>query len=132
MTIIGRNSHDRNDAVCLGRAIAAELRRMDPVGTQKALERRLSCGRKLAESILDGHLSAPTLGKLIAAFGAPWLAERVLEAAGLNLEILIETKAAEAEAAADRAREAAREARALHERFTTAQRGDLGVGGGHP
>lgn len=125
-TVMGKNSNGRNASVCLAHAIADELRRMHPMGTQKAVARDLDCGLKLAESILSEHLSAPTLARIIGAYGAEWVAERVLEAAGMTFETVIENRVERAERAAAQAQERAREARSLHTKLQAARRSDPG------
>lgn len=110
-TIVGQFNQASPDNLCLGAVVAAELRRMYPVGGVKQVAGDLACTLKAAENVLKGHLSSVMMGALISAYGPGWLAERVLETAGLNLEAYIEQQIADAESAAIRAREKAADAR---------------------
>jgi hypothetical protein len=85
-TFMGTKTQDSGTTVCLARAISAELRRAHPHHTAKHVAQDLGCTPKAATNLLDGHLSAASVAKVIAAYGPGWVAERVLEAAGTTLE----------------------------------------------
>ena len=119
---MGGKYNDSGTVACLGRAISAELRRTYPNHTAKRVMRDLDCGIKLAESVLGGHLSAPTVARIIAAYGPGWVAERVLEAAGSSLETYIRTQAAEAEASARHHLEKAKELVELESQLRASRR----------
>jgi hypothetical protein len=122
-------THRKRPDACLARAIAAELRRTYPHHAAKYVARDLDCTPKAAANLLAGHLSTTSIARVIGAYGPGWVAERVLEAAGLTLESYVEIQAAEAERAAVRARETAIAARTLRKRLETARGGDPRHGG---
>lgn len=115
---MGLHPHNRSDASCLGLAVARALARRHPVHTAKMIARELSstgteCTVRTAENILQGHLSARTLTRLVDAYGLGLL----LEAAGLRQGMTLdETLEAFIE---DRAAKARREAAAWGERVRT-------------
>jgi hypothetical protein len=129
---MGAETQDSGTVVCLARAITARLQRSYPHHTAKYVARDLGCTPKAAANLLDGHLSTPSMGRLIRAYGAGWVAERVLEAAGHTLETYIDHQAAEAERAAARARERARDARSRVEKYQAARGGNPGRAGAQP
>lgn len=122
MTITGNNTVDTKGAACLGRAMAAEWRRCYPQNTAGRIAQDVGITKKAAETLLSGQFSSTSMGKIIAAYGPGWVAERVLEAAGLSLEAYVEKQAEEAEVAARRAKERASHARELLDRFKAARR----------
>jgi hypothetical protein len=106
-TIMGSFPHNRSDAsaTCFGLAVAAALKRRHPDNAAKLIAQRLSadgpeCTIRTAENILQGHLSARTITRLVDAYGLALL----LEAAGVRqgrsldevLEQFIEENAAQA------------------------------------
>lgn len=101
-SFMGKNSHDTAQTVCFARATSAELKRRYPENTIKQVARDLGCTPKAAENLLDGHLSAASVARLINAYGPGWVAERVLEAAGSSLEDYIRGQAEEARTAAQK------------------------------
>ncbi|MBL8773898.1 MAG: hypothetical protein JNK30_21100 [Phenylobacterium sp.] len=108
-TFMGAHPHVSNQTACLGRAIGDALRRMHPHHTAKLVAQDVGCTVKAAENLIDGHLSSTSIARVIAAYGAGWVAERVLEAAGLTLENYIRARAAEARASAHHHEEVALE-----------------------
>lgn len=129
---MGAGTQDSGTVACLARAIAAELRRRYPHHAAKHVAQDLDCTPKAAANLLDGHLSAASVARVINAYGPGWVAERVLEAAGTSLTEYIDHQAAEAERAAARALDRAREARTLHAKFETARRRGVGDVGASP
>jgi hypothetical protein len=108
---MGDATQDRQQTACLARAIAGELRRIYPHFTAGHVAQDLGCTKKAAANLLNGHLSAASIARVIAVYGAFWVAERVLEAANTSLEQYISQNA-------DRARQeqaAAEERRRAHE-----------------
>lgn len=131
-SFMGAETQDTQAIPCIARAITAELARCYPHHTAKYVARDLGCTPKAAANLLEGHLSAASLGRLIKAYGAGWVAERALEAAGQTLEAYVDHQAAEAELAAARAKERAGEARRLHAKVQAARRRDPGRAGAQP
>lgn len=115
--------------MCLGLAMAAEWRRLYPTHTTKHVAKTVGCTIDAAENLLRGSFSSASMGRIIAAYGAGWVAERVLEAAGTNLEQYIEKQAVEAEKAAAIAKAKARDARERLERFKASRRSCLAQDG---
>jgi hypothetical protein len=111
-TIMGAGHQDNSSTACLSRALADALKQRYPYHTAKMVARDMGSTAKAAENLLNGHLSGPSLGKLILTYGPGFVAEAVMTAAGLTLETYIERQAEEADAAARRAQERAHE---LHE-----------------
>jgi hypothetical protein len=108
---MGIETQDNHHTACLARAIAAALKERYPVQTAGFVAQDLGCTKKAAANLLDGHLSATSVARVIHVYGAGWVAERVLEAAGTTLENYIRSNA-------DRARQeqaAAEERRRAHE-----------------
>jgi hypothetical protein len=99
-SFMGKETHDTRRAACFARAISDELVRTYPHHTVKHVARDLGCTPKAAANLLDGHLSAASLAKLINSYGPGWVAERVLESAGLTLEQYIRSQADQARASA--------------------------------
>jgi hypothetical protein len=126
---MGQETQDNPRTACLARAISAELRRRYPNNTAGYVAQDLQCTKKAAANLLDFHLSATSIARIIAVYGAGWVADRVMEAAGTTLENFIEHQAAEAERAAVRARERAREARELGSKLQAVRRLDPGRDG---
>lgn len=124
-TLMGNETQDTGTVLCLARAISAELRRNYPTNTVKSVARDLCCTPKAAANLLDGHLSAASVAKVIGAYGPGWVAERVLEAAGLNLEAYIRSQAEEARASAHRHEERARELAHLETQLAASRRPQL-------
>lgn len=85
-TFMGSFPHNRNaEPTCFGRAVSAALKRRHPDNTAKIIAQRLStphseCTVRTAENILQGHLSARTITRLVDAYGLALL----LEAAGVR------------------------------------------------
>ncbi len=77
---------------CLAREIAGWLRRRHPDHTIKRVAAELRCSAKAAENLLNGHLSAPAMGRLLAAFGPSIFIEASLAAAGTSLDAYIESE----------------------------------------
>jgi hypothetical protein len=82
-TIMGLHPHNRSAVSCFGLAMARALTRRHPVHGAKMIARELSaagseCTIRTAENILQGHLSARTLTRLMQAYGIGLF----LEAAG--------------------------------------------------
>jgi hypothetical protein len=118
----GNDSLDNTSDACLGQAMAAEWRRRYPQNTIGHIQQDLDVSRKAAESLLAGQFSSTSLGRIILAYGPGWVAERVMEAAGTNLEQYIEKQVAEAERAAALAKEKARNARERLAKYQAAVR----------
>lgn len=129
-SFMGAETQDTGTTACLARAISAELHRRYPHHTAKYVARDLDCTTKAAANLLDGHLSAASVARVIGAYGPGWVAERVLESAGWSLEAYIRTQAAEARASANRHREKAAELAQLEQQLRASRRadpeGDLG------
>lgn len=121
-TFMGAKTQDTGSVACLARAISSELTRHYPHHTAKHVAQDLGCTPKAAANLLDGHLSAASVAKVIAAYGPGWVAERVLEAAGLSLETYIRTQADEARASAHRHQERARELAHLETQLLASRR----------
>lgn len=128
-TFMAARSQDNSQKERLARAISDALTDRYQHHTAKHVARDLDCTPKAATNLLRGHLSIASAAKLISAYGAGWLAERVLEAAGQTLESYIDQQAEAAEAAAAKAREHAEEARRRHANFSAARRGNPGDDG---
>lgn len=122
---MGNESQDTTG--CLAHALADELRRRYPQHTVKSVAGDMGSTPKAAENLLNGHLSATSLARLIATYGPGFVAEAVMTAAGTTLEQYIDQQADAAEQAADRARERANELRARKARLAAARRSDLSV-----
>lgn len=129
---MGAETQDRDHAARFAGAIRAAIYRQWPHHTAKHLAQVLDCTPKAAANLLDGHLSLTTMGKLIAAFGPGWVADRVMEAANTTLEACIKSNA-------ERARQeqaAAEERRVAHEKLLeelrAARSGAPGVVGAAP
>jgi len=129
---MGAETHDSRQKVCLARAISSELSRRYPHHTAKSVARDLACTPKAAANLLDGHLSAASVARLIEAYGPGWVAERVLEAGGTTLEAYIDHQAEEAERAAARALYRAGEARKLDAKLQAARGRAAGDAGARP
>ena len=121
-TIMGAKTQDTGTVMCLARAFSSELARRYPHHTAKHVAQDLGCTPKAAANLLDGHLSAASVAKVIAAYGPGWVAERVLEAAGFTLETYIRSQAAEARATAHRHQEKARELAHLETQLAASRR----------
>lgn len=119
---MGTRTQDTPNQACLARAVAAELRRRYPHHTAKSVAQDLECTPKAAANLLDGHLSSASVAKLIGAYGPGWVAERVLETAGLTLEIYIRSQAEAARATAHSHEQKARELDQLETELRTARR----------
>lgn len=124
-TFMGKETHDTGTVLCLARAISAALTARYPHHTAKHVAQDLGCTPKAAANLLDGHLSAASVAKVIGAYGPGWVAERVLEAAGLNLEAYIRSQAEEARATAYRHEERARELAHLETQLAASRRPQL-------
>ena len=131
-TLMGTKTQDTRPVACLARAISTELQRRYPHHTAKHVAQDLACTAKAAANLLDGHLSATSVARVITTYGPGWVAERVLEAAGLTLETYIDNQAAEAESAAVRARETALAARNLRTKLEVVRSRHPGDSGAHP
>lgn len=121
-TFMGAKTQDTGSVACLARAIADELARRYPHHTAKHVAQDLGCTPKAAANLLDGHLSASSVARVIAAYGPGWVAERVLEAAGWTLEGYIRSQAAEARATAHQHQEKARELAHLETQLAASRR----------
>lgn len=121
-TFMGEQTQDTRGSTCLARAISSELARQYPHHTAKHVAQDLGCTPKAAANLLDGHLSAASVAKVISAYGPGWVAERVLEAAGWTLETYIRSQAAEARATAHRHQEKARELAHLETQLAASRR----------
>lgn len=121
-TFMGAKTQDSGSVACLARAISLELARRYPHHTAKHVAQDLGCTPKAAANLLDGHLSAASVAKVIGAYGPGWVAERVLEAAGLTLETYIRAQADEAEASAHRHQERARQLAQLETQLAASRR----------
>ncbi len=119
---MGAKTQDTGSVACLARAISSELVRLYPHHTAKHVAQDLGCTPKAAANLLDGHLSAASVAKVIGAYGPGWVAERVLEAAGYSLESYIRAQAEEAEATAHRHSERARELAHLETQLAASRR----------
>lgn len=131
-TFMGAETQDTSRETCLARAISAALASRYPHHTAKYVAQDLDCTPKAAANLLEGHLSAASIGRVITAYGPGWLAERVLEAGGLTLESYIDHQAAEAERAAAQALECAKEARTRYAKYQAARRCRARDDGAHP
>lgn len=128
-TFMGDATHDNSNTACLARAIAAELRRMYPHFTAGHVASDLGCTKKAAANLLDGHLSAASIARVIEAYGPMWVAHRVAEAAATTLEQCIKTNAAKAREEQAAAEERRRAHEALLEDLRASRAGDaVGVG----
>jgi hypothetical protein len=121
-SFMGEQTQDTQAPTCLARAISAELSLRYPHHTAKHVAQDLRCTPKAAANLLDGHLSAASVAKVISAYGPGWVAERVLEAAGWTLETYIRSQAAEARATAHRHQEKARELAHLETQLAASRR----------
>ena len=121
-TFMGEQTQDTRGTTCLARAISSELARQYPHHTAKHVAQDLGCTPKAAANLLDGHLSAASVAKVIAAYGPGWVAERVLEAAGWTLETYIRSQAEDARATAHRHQEKARELAQLETQLRASRR----------
>ena len=129
-TFMGAKTQDTGSVACLARAISFELTRRYPHHTAKHVAQDLGCTPKAAANLLEGHLSAASVAKVIGAYGPGWVAERVLEAAGWTLETYIRSQAEEARATAHLHEEKARELAHLETQLAASRRpqpeGNLG------
>ena len=121
-SFMGAQTQDTGSVVCLARAISAELTRRYPHHTAKHVAQDLGCTPKAAANLLDGHLSAASVARVIGAYGPGWVAERVLEAGGWTLETYIRTQADEARASAHRLEEKARQLAHLETQLAASRR----------
>lgn len=121
-SFMGAETQDTQARMCLARAISTELARQYPHHTAKHVARDLGCTPKAAANLLEGHLSASSIARVICAYGAGWVAERVLEAAGTSLESYIRAQAAEARASAHRHQEKARQLAQLETQLAASRR----------
>lgn len=121
-TFMGAKTQDTRSSPCFARAISDELARQYPHHTAKNVARDIGCTPKAAENLLQGHLSAASVAKVIAAYGPGWVAERVLEAAGWTLETYIRSQAEDARATAHRHHEKARELAQLETQLAASRR----------
>jgi len=126
MTITGNKRVDTSKDTCLGRAMADEWRRMYPQNTAGRIAQDVGITKKAAETLLLEQFSSTSMGKIIAAYGPGWVAERVLEAAGTSLEQYIEKQALAAEREAAVAKAKANEARERLARYRAAVGGRSG------
>jgi len=119
---MGGRTQDTTQKLCFARAISAELGRLYPHHTAKYVAQDLGCTPKAAANLLDGHLSAASVAKLITAYGPGWVAERVLEAGGLTLTDYIRRQAQEARATASNLEKKAQELAHLETELRAARR----------
>lgn len=129
---MGEYTQDTRQDMCLGRAMATEWRRMYPQNTAGNIAQDIQITKKAAENLLNGHFSSTSMGRIISAYGPGWVAERVLEAAGMNLEIYIANQVAAAEREAAEAKAKLHEARNRLDRYQTAVRGRARNDGADP
>lgn len=119
---MGTGAQDAQSKIGFARAIAAELSRRYPHHTAKYVAQDLDCTPKAAANLLDGHLSAVSVGRLINTYGPGWVADRVMEAAGHTLESYIRAQAAEARATAHQLEKKAAELAQLETEYRAARR----------
>lgn len=108
-SFMGAETQDISRTACLARAMGAEFRRMYPHFTAGHVAQDLGCTKKAAANLLDGHLSATSIARVIETYGPMWVAHRVAEAAATTLEQCIKSNAAKAreeQAAAEERRRA--------------------------
>lgn len=95
---MGLYPHNRSEVSCFGLAVAQVLERRHPVHTAKMVARTLSasgteCTVRTAENILQGHLSARTITRLVEGYGLGLLLEAWSAMTGQSLEDFIEESA---------------------------------------
>lgn len=123
-TLMGTKSQGWRIDCCFGDACARVLQRRYPVHTAKRIAQDLAITPKAAENLLLGHISKRSMSLLVQAYGLQFLIDAGAQMTGQTLETFIETQAADADRAAARAEERARELRRLRARVSAS-------GGGH-
>lgn len=119
-SVMGALPHTSGDLNCFGLAVAAQLRRRYPVHAAKNVAADINCTLKAAENLLDGHLSAKSITRLINAYGVGILLDASAALTGRTLKDFIIEQAEQARLEQARARERELEYTALTKSFAPA------------